>query len=316
MPGQVYSISSLGGVMSQPYLSQKLRSVAQPLFRFRQFVDAKEAIGKQRGDTFLFDKSQNVQTQGGILVETNTIPETQFVTNQGTCVITEYGNSIPFTQKLENLAQFQIEPLTEQKLRDDMVKVLESACGSQYVATEFIAVQSATNNVVITTNGTATATATSNLSAPNTRSIVDFLTKKLVPRYDGRNYVCIAGVAALAGMHADSAAGGWIDISKYTVTFAPNIFAGEVGEFYHTRFVEETGYLSNSIGSGSIYGQAVFFGNDQVYEAVAVPEEIRVKIPQDYGRDMGLAWYSLLGFKTVWNYAVDTEQHLLFVTSA
>jgi hypothetical protein len=117
-------------------------------------------------------------------------------------------------------------------------------------------------------------------------------------------------------MHADTAAGGWQDISKYTVTFAPNIFAGEVGEFYKTRFVEETGFLSNSIGSGSNYGQAVFFGADQVYEAIAVPEEIRVKIPLDYGRDMGLAWYALLGFQTVWNYNVDTEQHLVYVTSA
>ena len=316
MPGQVYNISTLGGVMSQPYLSAKIRSIAQPLFRFRQFVDAKEAVGKNRGDTFLFDKTQNVQTQGGVLVETNTIPETQFVVNQGTCVMTEYGNSVPFTQKLENLIQFQIEPLTEQKLRDDMVKVLESACGSQYVATEFIAVCSATNSVVITTNGTATATATANLTASNTRGIVDFMKKKLIPTYDGRNYVCVGGVTAFSGMHADTAAGGWQDISKYTVTFAPQIFAGEIGEFYHTRFVEETGYLSNAIGSGSAYGQAVFFGNDQVYEAVAVPEEIRVKIPQDYGRDMGLAWYSLLGFKTVWNYAVDNEQHLVFVTSA
>lgn len=318
MPGQVYSVSSLGGVMSQPYLSQKLRAVAQPLFRFRQFVDAKEAIGKNRGDTFLFDKMQNVATQGGVLIETNTIPETQFVTNQGTCVIAEYGNSIPFTQKLENLAQFQLEPATEQRLRDDMVKVLESACGTQYVNTEFIAVASSTavGSMIITTNGTATATATANLSANGVRDIVNFMTKKLIPKYDGRNYICIAGVTAMAGMHADTAAGGWQDISKYTVTFAPNIFAGEVGEFYKTRFVEETGFLSNSIGSGSAYGQSVFFGADQVYEAMAVPEEIRVKIPLDFGRDMGLAWYALLGFKTVWNFGVDSEQHIVYVTSA
>lgn len=316
MPGQVYSVSSLGGVMSQPYLSQKLRAVAQPLFRFRQFVDAKEAIGKNRGDTFLFDKMQNVVTAGGVLIETNTIPETQFVTNQGTCVITEYGNAIPFTQKLENLAQFQLEPATEQRLRDDMVKVLESACGTQYVNTDFICVCSATNSTVFTTNSVATATATANLSGSNTRDIVNFMTKKLIPKYDGRNYVCIAGVTAMSGMHSDTAAGGWQDISKYTVTFAPNVFAGEVGEFYKTRFVEETGFLSNTIGTNTAYGQAVFFGADQVYEAMAVPEEIRVKIPLDYGRDMGLAWYALLGFKTVWNFAVDSEQHIVFVTSA
>lgn len=316
MPGQQYSVSSLGGVMSQPYLSQRLRSVAQPLFRGRQFVDAKEAIGMNRGDTFLFDKNKNVDTQGGTLVETSTIPETQFATVQGTCIITEYGNSIPYTGKVENMVQFQLEPIIEQKLRDDMVKVLESACMAQFVASDFIAVQSSTASVVFTTNGTATATASANLTAANVRSIVDFMAKRLIPTYDGRNYICIAGVGALSGLHADSGTGGWIDISKYTDSFAKNIFAGEIGEFYNVRFVRETGYLSNTIGNSSVQGQAIFIGADSVYEAVAQPEQVRTKIPQDYGRDQGLAWYALLGFKTVWNLANDGEQHIVFVTSA
>ena len=83
-----------------------------------------------------------------------------------------------------------------------------------------------------------------------------------------------------------------------------------------TKFVEETGYLSNAIGNSSAYGQAVFFGSDAVYEAMSIPEEIRVKIPLDFGRDMGLAWYALLGFQIVWNFATDAEQHIVFVTSA
>jgi N4-gp56 family major capsid protein len=316
MPGQVYSVSTLGGYMSQPYLSDRLRHVAQPEFRLRQFVDAKEAIGRNRGDTFLFDKAGNVQAQGGTLVETQTIPQTNFITNQGTAVIAEYGNSIPWTGKVENLAQFSLEPIVEQKLRDDMVKVLESAAGAQFAATEFIAVMSSTASVVFTTNGTATASATSNLTASNVRDIVNYMKKKLIPKTDGRNYTCVASVTALAGLHADTASGGWIDISKYTDTFAKNLHNGEVGTFFMTRFVEETGYLSNVIGNSSAYGQAVFFGSDVVYEAVAIPEEVRTKISLDYGRDMGLAWYALLGFKKVWDYSVDSEQHILFVTSA
>ena len=117
-------------------------------------------------------------------------------------------------------------------------------------------------------------------------------------------------------MHADTGTGGWVDVSKYTDSFAKNIFAGEVGEYYTTRFVEETGFLSNTVGSGSVQGQSVFFGNDNVYEAVAVPEEIRVKVSVDFGRDQGLAWYALIGFKIVWNFATDVEQHIVFVTSA
>jgi hypothetical protein len=83
-----------------------------------------------------------------------------------------------------------------------------------------------------------------------------------------------------------------VDVSKYQVEFAKNIFNGEIGKYYNVRFVEETGYLSNTIGSGSVYGQAIFFGADAVYEAVAIPEELRVKVSVDYGRDQGLAWYA------------------------
>jgi N4-gp56 family major capsid protein len=243
--------------------------------------------------------------------------QTNFTVGQGTGVISEWANSVPFTGKLEALGQIMIEPQVEQALRDDMVKALESAAGAKFVNTQFIAVMSATNNTVITTNGTATATATADLTASNVRSVVDFMKKKLIPKYDGQSYICIASTSSLSGMHADSATGGWIDISKYTAEFAKNIFNGEIGKFYNTRFVEETGYFSNTIGSGSTHGQAVFFGADSVYEAVAIPEEIRTKVSVDFGRDQALAWYFLGGWQTVWDYSVaPNEQHIVYVTSA
>jgi N4-gp56 family major capsid protein len=316
MAGQVWSVNTLGGYHAVPYLSERIRSLAQPQFRLRQFVDVKEAIGKGRGEAWLFDKTGNVATQGGVLVETNTIPETQFVTNQGTGTINEYGNSVPFTGKMTALGQFSLEPMVEQKLRDDMVKVLESAAGAQFVATEYVGVCVGTNSTAITTNGTATATSSSNLTASNVRAFVDFFKKRNVPKYDGRHYICVASTAAISGFFADTAASGWVELSKYTGEFVKNAFAGEVGTFYGVKFVEETGYLSNTIGNGSTQGQAVLFGSDNVYEAVSIPEEIRMKVSTDYGRDQGLAWYALLGWKKVWDYAVDGEQHVMFITSA
>lgn len=317
MAGQQYSTSSLGGFLSQPYLTQRLRAQAQPQFRFRQFVDVKEAIGKNRGDTWLYDKRGNVATQGTVLSETNTMPQTNFTIGQGTGIVVEYGNSVPYTGKLEALGQIMIEPAVEQALRDDMVKALESAAGAQYVNTEFIAVMSSTTTAVITTNGTATATATADLTGSNVRQVVDFMKKKLIPKYDGMSYICIASTAALSGMFSDTAAGGWVDVSKYQVEFAKNIFNGEIGKYYNVRFVEETGYFSNSIGSGSTHGAAVIFGADAVYEAVTIPEEIRVKVSVDFGRDQALAWYFLGGWKTVWSFTgTPAEQHIVYVTSA
>jgi N4-gp56 family major capsid protein len=316
--GQTWTTGSLGGtgVGAVPYLTDRLRSIAQPLFRLRQFVDAQEAIGKQRGDTWLFNKTSNVATQGGTLIETNTIPETNYTMSQGTGTVTEYGNSVPYTLKLETLSKFAVDPIVEQKLRDDMVKVIESAVGDQFVATEYKAVCSAGTTLVITTDGTATATATSDLTASNTRAIVNFMKRKLIPKYNGSEYVCVGSVNAISNMFEDTASAGWVAISQYTANFAGQLHSGEVGSYYKVRFVEETGYFSNTLGSGGTHGGAVFFGADNVYEAITIPEEVRVKTSLDYGRDMGIAWYALLGHKIVWDYSVDAEQHIIEVTSA
>lgn len=68
MAGQLYTTNTLGGNWSAPYLTEQFRHVSQPEFVLRQLIDAKEAIGLKRGNTFLFDKSGNVATQGGTLV--------------------------------------------------------------------------------------------------------------------------------------------------------------------------------------------------------------------------------------------------------
>jgi hypothetical protein len=107
-----------------------------------------------------------------------------------------------------------------------------------------------------------------------------------------------------------------VDVSKYTDVLAGDLFRGEVGMFYTVRIVEETNVLSNSVGTSAGHGEAVIFGDDAVKEVVAIPEELREKIPTDYGRSQGLAWYAILGFQIIWNFATDAEQHIVHVTSA
>lgn len=315
MPGQVYATDSLGGNYSLPYLTSRFRHVSQPRFVWRQFIDQIEAVGSGRGDEFQFPKSGNVVTQGGTLVETETMPRTSYATQKGTATINEYGNSVPFTRKLEHLSQYEVTNIVERKLRDDMVKTLESAAGDQFTASDYVGVCVGTASTAITTNGTATATATADLTTANVRDFVDFLRKRDIEPYNGRDFIMVMSVQAHRGMHDDSGTGGWIDISKYTGEFAGMIHNGEVGSFYRTRFVEETGYLSDTIGNSSAHGQAVLFGADYVYEATSIAEELRSD-EDDFGRSKALAWYALLGFKIVWDQTVDGEQHGIFITSA
>lgn len=87
------------------------------------------------------------------------------------------------------------------------------------------------------------------------------------------------------------------------------IYNGEIGKYEGVRFIEQTNVPHGIYNSGNFVLQAsftkwvqafsdwiFFFGEDTVAEAIVVPEEMRGKIPTDYGRAKGIAWYYLGGF--------------------
>jgi len=85
------------------------------------------------------------------------------------------------------------------------------------------------------------------------------------------------------------------------------ILNGEVGRHYEgVRFFEQTSIASQAWTNGAS-DEAFFFGEDTVGEAIVVPPEIRGKIPDDYGRGKGVAWYALEGFALIHNVAADAR---------
>ena len=110
MSGQVWATNSLGGYMYSLNLSKKLRHALRPTVRFRQFCDVKDATqqGKSKGDTYHWNVYSNVATQGTTLTETTTMPETNFVITQGTLTITEFGNAVPYSGKLNDLSEHPV----------------------------------------------------------------------------------------------------------------------------------------------------------------------------------------------------------------
>jgi hypothetical protein len=81
---------------------------------------------------------------------------------------------------------------------------------------------------------------------------------------------------------------------------------GEIGRYENVRFVEQTN-ISKASWTNSKSDWIYFFGDDTVAEGIAVPEEMRGKIPTDYGRSKGVAWYYLGGFGLVHTAASETR---------
>jgi hypothetical protein len=135
MAGQLWGVNSLGGYFFSLNLSDELRQALQPESRFRQFCDAADAVGKGKGNTYTWDIVQDMATAGGTLVETNTMPETNFTILQGTLTVTEYGNSVPYSGKLEALSKFEVRKPVMQALRNDAKKTFDRASYAQFYLT-------------------------------------------------------------------------------------------------------------------------------------------------------------------------------------
>ena len=294
MGQQIFATNSLGGFFTNNTLSQQLRYKAQSLQKFRQFVDMENAAGANRGNKVFFDKISNVSTAGGTLTETDTIPKRNYTILQGTLTMTEYGNSIPFTQKVKTLADIQVPETIRTVLTNDMKVVLDSAAATQFMTNDYIATITNTATTTFGTSGTANATAGANMSDKNVRDIIDQMKKGFVPTRQDGLYACVASTNSIRGLY------DFFEAKAQLTTMDP-LYIGEVGRYYGCRFVEETNFLSNVDGSNGLYGEAAFFGADAVREGVAIPEEIRVGIPTDFGRDQAIAWYGLLGFQQVWS---------------
>lgn len=308
MGQQLFGTNSLGGFFTNNTLSKQLRYKAQTLQMFRQFVDVEPAAGANRGNKVFFDKISNISTAGGTLQETSTIPKNNYTITQGTLTLTEYGNSIPFTQKVKTLADIQVPETIRTVLMNDMKVVLDSAAATQFMTNDYIATITNTATTTFGSAGLALATAGANMSDKNVRDVIDRMKTLLVPRRADGDYSCIASTNSIRGLY------DFFEAKAQLTTMGP-LYAGEVGRYYGCRFMEETNFLSNTDGSNGLYGEACFFGADAVREGVAIPEEIRVGIPTDFGRDQGIAWYALLGFQQTWDFSSDGQTRIITVNS-
>lgn len=320
MAGQTWQLQSDGGYFANPRLSKKLRHASQPLVRARQFTRIEPGFGKNMSDSLDFDKVSNVNTAGGAISETAKIPESKVSVKKGTLVVTEYGLKIPYTGKLEALSEYNPYNPFQKALKDDMAKALDIATMTQFKATEIKYAPTGPTTGTWATNGTP-GTATSQMSVFHLKEIVDGMKRgnfggtagRPVPFYEDGCYICLASVTALRSIKDDPE---WEEWHKYTSP--EDRYTNEMGKYYGVRFVETNheNALSASIGANSI-GEALIFGEDPVIEGVVLPEEIRAGFdPAEMGRAKWLSWYFMGGFKIVWNFASDSEQRIVHITSA
>ena len=323
MAGQSWTIAADGGHFANPKLSSKLRYVNTSQYVFRQFTRPEPGYGKQRGESIDFDKITMAETAGGEIGEFQDMPETKFSITKDSLSVTEYGNSVPWTGKLETLSEFNPQQPVQKVVMNDQKLVLDNAVATKMKTSDICYIPTGAASQAWDVDGTPSTLATSNFNYFHLKEMVDAAstgefgsgnTGKIIPKFPDGKYVVILTTKAKRGLFDDP---DFEEAAKFS--YPRKLLNGEIMEetVYDCRFVVTDNHsaLSNSKGTNLI-GEALLLGDDSIIEGVALKEELRYKLAVKYGRDKGLAWYAVLGFAKPWDYSSDGEEHIIRFTSS
>ena len=314
MAQQTWTFDAPSGTYKNHTLSSDLRQAAIVDTKFMQFVKPEPGYGRKKGDTITITRVANLTVPSdGTLAETTRIPEDVLTITTIGITVTEWGRSVPYTSLSEDLSEFNIENSVQAALKNQMKVVMDNASAAAFKTGKIKVEQTGVSSVNFDTNGTASDQAVANMNFYAVEQIRDYMYSTLyIPPFEGDDYICIAATVAVRGIKQDPA---WETWHKYTDPEAK--YNAEVGRVENIRFVESpnTSALSAAVGTSAATGEAVFFGMDPVVMAVCQDPELRVAIPQDFGRQKNVAWYGILQFGIVWDTATAGQARIVHYTS-
>lgn len=315
-----WTFDAPSGVYKSHQMSNDLREAAIAKTVVMPFVSLEDGSGKKIGESVTVTRVSNISVPTNArLTESDPIPEDDITMSTTSVTMVEWGRSVPFTNLNESLAKFDPENKIQRQLRNQLRLVLDKAAADTMTSSSVKVKAIPTGSAALTfdTDGTASTPATVNLNYYHVERIRDYMVDTLlVPAYyENGDYVAIGSTQALRGLKDDPKFESW---NKYN---DPDKKASsEIGRVEQCRLVESnnTNSFSKNLGTGSVLGEAIFFGEDFVSMAVAEDPELRVQMNkgQDYGRQHGVAWYGILEFLVIWDTATAGEGRGVHVTSS
>lgn len=315
MSNFTWSFDAPSGVYKNHHMSSRLREAAIAETKFMQFVSVEPGYGRKKGESLTITRVSNldVPTEGRIS-ENERIPEDNLTITTVQITVSEWGRAVPYTSLSDDLSEFNISNIIQRTLKDQMRLVMDENSAAAFKTTLIKAVMTGVGSIAFTTNGVPAGVAAANLNVFGVEQIRDYMHATLnVPAFASDDYIGIVSTKAKRGIINDPAFEPW---HRYTDPQAK--YNSEIGRLENIRFIEtnNTRSLSGSIGAGGVGGEALIFGADSVVMAVVEDPELRAKMPEDYGRQRGVAWYGVLEFGLVWDTANPGEARVIHVTSA
>lgn len=301
------------GAFKNHALSRDIYNAAVENSLFMDHVKPVEGFGRKMGESVLLTRITRLTEPTSItLNEGVRMPEDNYAMTTRSITVTEIGRSVPYTSLAEDLTWYDLENSVQKVLMDQMRLGLDTMAATAFQACQVKYQLTGLAAGTFTTNGSFGGASTVNLNMYHLEEIRDYLFDTLfAPPADGDDYVGIFRTLGLRGVKRDPA---WEEWHKYTDPSAK--FNGEVGRVERIR-LKETNH-SNAlaiVGTGSVLGEGVVFGDDAVAMAEVLTPELRAAMPDDFGRSKAVAWYGILQFAEIWNTGNPGQAKIVHVGS-
>lgn len=280
--------------------SREIEFKALPVMRFFQFATVKTELGTTPGLTIQMLTYDNLKL-GGKLTEGTRMTTQALSSSMKSITVEEKGNAVAVSELLLQSSFDDVMASATALLGRDYALVLD--CELRDTALK------GTNKVYASKKDGEKVTARTGLTADCTLKVstikdaIEVLATNNAPKYQGASWICFVHPHQSRTLRDDPA---WINASNYG---APEqLFTGEIGRIDDTRFIETTLMCNGasattdpshkaelkSTDDTKVY-QAVIFGDNYYAVAFGLPVELRDNGVIDFGREHGLAWYSIWG---------------------
>lgn len=288
-------------------LTELIRTEAQPRKAFSQAMEPPrgDAMGKNMGAITQYTFAPNIETQGGQLVEVEDIPQSELDPKKRLFEVQEYGNSLRWTGKLQDLNKLDLESVWMQALLNDFQKSQNIRAYDAVKETDYVFVvdsTDATDGLEFVTNGTPTQTA----DGPLTLALLGRLTveakKQDIPYWDGESYLLITGPDQIEDLASDSTLSTLLSRDS-----GRDSLNSEFGRIKQCRIIEDTHKVAKISG---ILDEYFLLGADSIAHEIACPVEMRLE-DRNYQRFYGLAWYTIDAIFKIMDQTDFSQEHII-----
>lgn len=271
------------------------------IMRYEEFAVEKTELNVQPGQNINFTRYNNIE-RGGELQEDVPLSEKALSAAQQAITVTEWGNAVGVSEKLLQLSY------------DDVLAEASLLLGRDFAIVNDLMMRDAitlAQQLIFAGNQTSTAAlvgGTDFFDVEVIRQSVETLQIKNAPKYNGDFYICFLHPHQSAFLKRDP---DWVSANNYAQTRA--LFNGELGRWEDVVFIGtthqrngaagtkdpgfEASFVNAALGGATpahVY-EAFIFGDSSYAKATALPVELRDDGVRDFGRNHGLAWYSIQG---------------------